>query len=151
MLKNKWKELLVITQIESLYQLYTTSFHYNKYQLRKGRGGWEDLQFFFQYALPHPSYFIDDFSSTQNISSAIFILPSCLHFAPVWVLTGLLQDIFTQTKELKLVKKFLYLVCRSFVLCKTFGILTNITRGMEETNAYLKSTNNIIYRYCFNS
>lgn len=39
MLKNKWKELLVITQIESLYQLYTTSFHYNKYQLRKGRGG----------------------------------------------------------------------------------------------------------------
>lgn len=151
MLKNKWKELLVITQIESLYQLYTTSFHYNKYQLRKGRGGWEDLQFFFQYALPHPSYFIDDFSSTQNISSAIFISPTCLHFAPVRVLTGLLQYIFTQTKELKLVKKFLYLVCRSFVLCKTFGILTNITRGMEETNAYLKSTNNIIYRYCFNS
>ena len=149
MLKNKWKELLVITQIESLYQLYTTSFHYNKYQLRKGRGGWEDLQFFFQYALPHPSYFIDDFSSTQNISSAIFILPTCLHFAPVRVLTGLLQYIFIQTKELKLVKKFLYLVCRSFVLCKTFGILTNITWGMEETNAYLKSTNNIIY--CFNS
>lgn len=148
MLKNKWKELLVITQIESLYQLYTTSFHYNKYQLRKGRGGWEDLQFFFQYALP---FFIDDFSSTQNISSAIFILPTCLHFAPVRVLTGLLQYIFTQTKELKLVKKFLYLVCRSFVLCKTFGILTNITRGMEETNTYLKSTNNIIYRYCFNS
>lgn len=87
MLKNKWKELLVITQIESLYQLHTTSFHYNKYQLIKGRGGGEDLQFFFQYALPHPSYFIDNFSSTQNISSAIFILPTCLHFAPVRVLS----------------------------------------------------------------
>lgn len=77
------------------------------------------------------------------------------HFAylpPLCTCTSsLLQYIFIQTKELKLVKKFLYLVCRSFVLCKTFGILTNITWGMEETNAYLKSTNNIIYRYCFNS
>lgn len=81
MLKNKWKELLVITQIESLYQLYTTSFHYNKYQLRKGRGGERICSFSFNmlFHILHISLTIFLPLKTYQVPFSFCLLASTLH------------------------------------------------------------------------
>lgn len=81
MLKNKWKELLVITQIESLYQLHTTSFHYNKYQLRKGRGGERICSFSFNmlFHILHISLTIFLPLKTYQVPFSFCLLASTLH------------------------------------------------------------------------